>query len=332
MAENTALKYNVYNPEKKDCPISNLFNSLHKADAFQNEQQIPEKFGKGYCQKYNLSQSKDIYVTDMTFYENISMCEEIRLSPRFGLAFCLEDPLYWSMGNRQKQYEIGCGESYLFNGIKEDMSCTYYAGQHFYGISLQYDPDIVGDLAVSAGKGYARLASECKECPFHARKFSPNIKLILNDIIHCRYCGDIKKIYLEGKALELLAVYLDEVIFENGKPDTFNKFSSADMDALNHARKILDDNLVSPPTIEQLSKLVLLNEYKLKAGFRELFGMPVHTYIIDKRLELAQLLITEQGLSVSEAAQMVGYSNTNHFTDKFKGKFGVKPSEYRKLL
>lgn len=332
MAENAVPKYKIYNPEKKDCPVSSLFNNLYKTDTFQNEQRLPKEAGKGYCRRYILNPSMEIFVSDATFYENITMREEVNAVPLYGLAFCLEDPFRWQMDGSKREFEIGCGESYLFNGVYGNNTCTYCAEKRFLGISLRYGPDAIAGMAAQMNKGCAPAASGHDGGRFYKRKFSPNIRLILNDILRCRYCGDIKKIYLEGKALELLAVYLDELILENGKSDAVPKLSSADTDALYYARKLLDGNIVSPPTIGQLSRLVCLNEYKLKAGFRELFGMPIHAYIIDKRLELGRLLMAERELNVAEAALLVGYSNTNYFTRKFTAKYGLRPSEYRKPL
>lgn len=329
MNNNAALKYKVYNPEKKDCPVSRMFNSLYMADEFQREQQIPEDVGKGYGIRYVLNQSTEIFISDATFYENITIQEEAYTSPHYGLSFCLEDPFRWQMDGSRKEYEMSCGESYIFNGLSGSNSSTYRAGMRFLGLSFQYSPDVIYDMVAHMSKRNASRMPECNENPFYLKKFSPRIKLILNDILHCQYRGSIKKIYLEGKVLELLAVYQYELILETERSNTPPRLSSADVDALHHARKILNDNLVSPPTIRLLARLVCLNEYKLKAGFRELFGMPIHAYIIDKRLELSRLLILEQELSVAEAALLVGYSNTNHFTEKFKIKYGIRPSEYR---
>ncbi len=323
-------KYKIFNPDKKDCPVSDMFNSLYKTDTFQNEQIMPGETGKGYCQRYVLSPSMEIFISDITFYKNISMREKMYPVPHYGVAFCMEDPFQWTMEGSAKEYEIGCGESYIFNGIYGNSDCSYCAGQRFSGISLRYDPGVIKGVAGHMSKNYDFTEFGYDRGHFFTKKFSPNIRLILNDMMHCRYSGDVKKIYLEGKALELIAVFMDEVISENGKYGAVPALSSADIEALGNARRILDGNIVSPPTISELARLVYLNEYKLKAGFRELFGMPIHAYIIDKRLELARVLITEQRLGVAEAALLVGYSNTNYFTKKFKTKYGIKPSEYRK--
>ncbi|WP_217636867.1 helix-turn-helix transcriptional regulator [Dendrosporobacter quercicolus] len=162
-------------------------------------------------------------------------------------------------------------------------------------------------------------------------EFSPAVRLILNELMNCHYRDQLKKMYLEGKIMELVAVYLNEVVF-GSRVCSHIRLSSCDVEALRQARGILDKNITSPPTIGKLAKLICLNEYKLKKGFKELFGMPVHAYIIDKRLEMARFFIEDKKLRVTEAALLVGYNDLSYFAEKFRKKYGVNPSEYSKNL
>lgn len=154
--------------------------------------------------------------------------------------------------------------------------------------------------------------------------------MILNDIANCPYRDHIRRIYLEGKVLELIAVYMNELILESGSHYPSAKLSSSDRESLHKARKILDENIASPPTIGKLARLVHINEYKLKTGFKKLFGVPVHAYIIDKRLGMARFLMEDKKLRVTEAALLVGYSDASHFAEKFRKKYGVNPSKCTK--
>lgn len=45
--------------------------------------------------------------------------------------------------------------------------------------------------------------------------------------------------------------------------------------------------------------------------------MPVYTYLLDKRLELAKFL-EEKQLRVSDVANLVGYGNMSHFAAAFR--------------
>lgn len=328
MADNAVPKYKAYNPKSETCSMSAIINGLYRMDSFQKEYIIPGEIGKGYCRRQVVSPAIEIFVADITVCENITMGGK-QESPHYGLAFCMGDPLLWWAEGNQRDYEIGCGESYIFDGNLGRSLCSYRAGKRFFGVNVQYVPDIIANLLShmsSASTGLTYGSS-----PLYVKQFSPHIRPILNDIINCGYWGDIKKIYLEGKALELLAVYVGELIFENGNPDALSKFSPADIEALHLAKKILDGNIISPPTIGRLARMVCLNEYKIKVGFKELFGMPAHAYIIDKRMELARHFLRDRKLSVTETALLVGYNDTSHFAEKFRAKYGVNPSAYTRL-
>lgn len=115
---------------------------------------------------------------------------------------------------------------------------------------------------------------------------------------------------------------------QNGITNGSANLSRQDMTGIRKAKEILDHNLAASVSLSELSKLVCLNEYKLKKGFKEMFGQSVHAYVIDQRLEKARLLFEEQGLSVSDAAFQVGYGNLSFFTLSFRKKFGVNPGDY----
>ena len=89
-------------------------------------------------------------------------------------------------------------------------------------------------------------------------------------------------IYLESKILESIALLYNQLassknnVFSNQinygeikigkKRSTTLNFSDAQ--ALQKAHDILTENISAPPTIKSLSKIVFLNEQKLKAGFK----------------------------------------------------------------
>lgn len=123
---------------------------------------------------------------------------------------------------------------------------------------------------------------------------------------------------------------MNESVFKEGVVYSSIKLSANDIEALHEAKRILDAQIASPPTLAGLAKLVFLNEFKLKKGFKELFGLPVHAYVIDRRLELVRNLLENKKMKVTEAVQLAGYSDASHFAGKFRKKFGFNPSEYTK--
>ena len=64
--------------------------------------------------------------------------------------------------------------------------------------------------------------------------------------------------------------------------------------------------------------------------FRETFGMTTSDFIISRRLEYAETLLTDNSLTVKETALKCGFSDHNYFTRLFKAKKGITPGRLRK--
>ena len=50
---------------------------------------------------------------------------------------------------------------------------------------------------------------------FNSGKTTPKMQVCLHQILNCPYQGATRQIYLEAKALELIAMRLQEVLYEN---------------------------------------------------------------------------------------------------------------------
>lgn len=107
--------------------------------------------------------------------------------------------------------------------------------------------------------------------------------------------------------------------------------NSSDKERLFEAKRILSDRMDSPPTIKELSYLIGLNEYKLKKGFKELFGTTVFGFIHQSRMSLAKKLLLGTDKSAKEIAYETGYSSPQHFTKAFKREFSFTPNSIRNL-
>jgi AraC family transcriptional activator of pyochelin receptor len=157
---------------------------------------------------------------------------------------------------------------------------------------------------------------------------TPEMQVTLHQMLQCPYRGAIKQMYLEGKVLELAALqfsqFAEEELF---RLDSLLKHD--DIERLHHAREILITQLNHPPSILSLARQVGLNDFKLKQGFRQVFGTTVFGYLRDYRLEQAHLLLLEGQLSVQQVARAIGYTHSGYFAKAFKQKFGVSPKTYQ---
>ena len=97
---------------------------------------------------------------------------------------------------------------------------------------------------------------------------------------------------------------------------------------IKNAKEIVLEHMANPPSLEELAKVVGLNIKQLKIGFKEMYGMPVYTFLLNYKLDYAKQLLEEEELSVNEIATLIGYSSSSHFIAAFKKKYGLSPKKY----
>ncbi|MFB7813750.1 helix-turn-helix domain-containing protein [Paenibacillus chitinolyticus] len=317
----------IVNAENRNCALTLNLNEMYRTCSFEQIVKVPEEMGKGYWKCIRTYSSIDLVICDVRFTKNMTLSSR-EGGNNINLGFCLGDSIRWSVEGRMGEFGLDPWEVSAFGSIQASNRCQYDVDSHFQGLSLKLNHmESIGPLhhlplhkISSALSGNSRL--------FYNSQMTSGMKRIVHDIIHCYYHGDIKHIYLEGKILELIALYLYEVILEKNTSSPPLGLSRTEVASLHLAKDILDGDLMSPPGLEALAKRVCLNEFKLKKGFKLLFGMPVHAYVIDRRLEAAFHMLEEGRMKITEAAYAAGFGKTGHFSEQFKRKYGVNPSEY----
>ena len=99
---------------------------------------------------------------------------------------------------------------------------------------------------------------------------------------------------------------------------------------LSEIRRYMEEHLDEPLTIPVLSRRACLSATAFKEGFRQLYGLPVHTWLRQRRMERAAELLRGSALSVLGVAQSVGYGSASQFSAAFRRQYGVPPAQYRK--
>ncbi|WP_316789166.1 AraC family transcriptional regulator [Pedobacter frigoris] len=154
------------------------------------------------------------------------------------------------------------------------------------------------------------------------------MKRVINDICECKRSGELKRLHTESKILELLMLQLEQMQSGIAEVDKY-LIKQDDLKKIEHARDILDATYTYPPTIIELAKKIMLNEFKLKRGFKEYFGTTIYGYVTRLRMEEARRLILEEKKTVGQVAAAVGFNHQSHLTDAFKRYFGILPSEIK---
>ncbi len=149
---------------------------------------------------------------------------------------------------------------------------------------------------------------------------------LIQEVRQCERVGPLKRLYLESRVMELLMLQLEQAT-RTASIETIpcNETSKK----ITEAKLFLDAHFHCSPTIVALSKIIGLNEFKLKKHFKEQFGTTILAYVNHQKMAHAQQLIKEGAKSLGEISDIIGYKNPAHFTVAFKRHFGYLPSEFR---
>ena len=156
---------------------------------------------------------------------------------------------------------------------------------------------------------------------------SPEMKKIVYDLFKCPYDENLRRLYFENKLNDFLFEALVNTL--NGKP-TKSKIANGDQDALFVARDLILADITKHLTIKELSQLVNLNEFKLKSGFKEIFGIGPFEFLLQARMEKARELLLETDKPMKEIAALTGFEFLTNFIAAFRKYYGYTPGELRR--
>lgn len=89
----------------------------------------------------------------------------------------------------------------------------------------------------------------------------------------------------------------------------------------------LSDSALSCETIAAQAGLSTVYFRRL---FRTAYGVPPKQYLLELRIRLARQFLAESGHSVTEVAELCGFSSVYHFCRAFRSATGETPSGYRR--
>ena len=94
-------------------------------------------------------------------------------------------------------------------------------------------------------------------------------------------------------------------------------------------RRYIDLHFKEALTLEQLAAEGHMNKFYLSHAFKREFGVSPINYMISKRIEESKYLLAETDLSMTQIAQLLGFSSLSYFSQVFRRTQSVTPMEYR---
>lgn len=310
----------------------NLFASESKTqtiDEFESISQYPSQLGRGYLHDMELGTGIWLQIMDEVLRDDLVVKLPVREHP-------IESLFQISGGSSVNDADIKAGQHQLFGSGIAAADTGQNAGlERRLEVNIHMEPDVLKNFfADPSGELPAELQFLIKDndwqTVFAPTAITPVMQITLQQILHCPYEGITKRIYLQGKVFELLALQLEPFLKKNKPKNDRDRLKPKDIDRIHYAKEILLARLENPPSLIELARAVGLNDYKLKIGFHQVFGTTVFGYLHNYRLERSRQLLEVGDLTVTEVTRAIGFANRSYFATAFKRKFGVNPNDYRR--
>jgi AraC-like DNA-binding protein len=128
----------------------------------------------------------------------------------------------------------------------------------------------------------------------------------------------------------LLLLALEELVCRPARQSTSITLRKYDLEKLYEAREYLLHNIENPPTLKQLAHKIGMNEFKLKKGYKQVFGTTIFGDFNKVRMEEARNHLLETDKSIADISLLAGYDDPPNFIRAFKHYFGSAPNQFRK--
>jgi AraC family transcriptional regulator len=237
-------------------------------------------------------------------------------------------------------------------GAPARMDCRR-GGKRFSGTAVHGDIDIIpartasrwemhdeNDTALVLSLPQRLLHGIANECGLNATRLEIRNRFQIRDAELESLCWSMKRemelgcpsgrLYLDGLGLAVASRLVS-------RHSSLAKLPNAPNEGLGGRRlkqvlSFIEDQLGEDLSLKQIAGVAGVSSSHMKTLFRRSVGVPVHQYVIQRRVERAKTLMLQDELSMAEIAQTVGFAHQSHMARHMRRVLGVPPRAMKRML
>jgi AraC family transcriptional regulator len=140
-------------------------------------------------------------------------------------------------------------------------------------------------------------------------------------------CG---RLYLDSLATALAAHLISDYSVLSGHPGRTR--TGLPGRKLKQVLAFIEENLGHDLSLAEIANAASLSVSHCKVLFRQSVGLPVHQYVIRRRVERAVSLLREGNLPISQIALESGFAHQSHLAMHMRRILGISPKTFRDNL
>ena len=243
-----------------------------------------------------------------------------------GFLFKGETHNFWELTYVDKGYmrSIVDGEEWV---LHQGEAMFYDTGQHH----MQYsDADVaVCYITITFDMELADCASLCN-CKFTIDSYLAQLldKILYEKEHSIFYSEDLIACYLKEFVIKIIRSQISQ---KNATGSYATYQYNIEKDLVERTAAYIEQNLSERLTVKEIAAHVNVSQSYLSVLFKRHRKYTLIEYINRVRLEHCKELIREGKYSITQIAELVGYSSVQYLSRQFKSVVGISPSEYIKM-
>jgi AraC-like DNA-binding protein len=155
---------------------------------------------------------------------------------------------------------------------------------------------------------------------------STHMRQALEDMMSHKYQGSLGDEYMSAKTTELLCYFSELITSPEEIFELDNNLPRHKAQAMSTVLQCINNNLASPPGMEDLAKIIGLSRSVMANTFKSSYGLSITEYLLQKRMDAAHELLKLGKISILEVAIAVGYEDQSSFGRAYKKYHNHPPS------
>jgi len=323
----TSLKTEIPKKNKIDTlyDVTRLISNGERCGIVSKKFQFKEQFGIGYFQTHQF-EGLSIIIFDVLFKQDL-LIEGTLQDDFLEMSFLIEGEQIIKIKGVTDDLIYESQECYLLYLENIKGSISYHKRKRLKEIKIRMSIDFIKRHKLNEEYDITEKYSLLKLQSHFLKPLCSKTQEIVSEILIDKRKGLLKRLFLESKTLELVALKLETTVTSAKSIGTAP--SDNLVKKLYQVQHMVSSDLSIQHPIHQLSRQVGLNDFVLKKEFKILFSKTIFEYATELRMDKARQLLLHTKKPIYEISELVGYKNSTHFTAAFKKIEGITPKKYR---
>lgn len=283
-------------------------------------QSVELESGIGYCQ------------FDLSTTEEVKLKLKNNTSRSLFFIYCLEGSFTLKLPMSRSNIEVDALRTVILGGVEEDVKILVGSGKKVNFSVIQITDE---SQTTSNEEESSKLKDQLFNQFLKNKKYeyigtvNLKIKEHLLQINAISQTGVVRKLLIEGLVHFTLALEILHYKSDSSKKTLHDSaLTKRELLRIENAIEEIRQKPEFPFSIDYFVRKYGLSAAKLQSGFKVLTGSTVASCIKNQRLDLAEKLIQETDLNVSEIVYTIGFSSRSYFSKIFSKRFKCSPKVY----